>query len=201
MYKLLNANFFRLKKSKVFWGVIIITVILACIFLINSISNIEYIDNLLFSNINIIGLFIATFTSLFIGKEYAYGTIRNKIIVGHSRISIYLSNLIISILVSIFIEFIYILIIAVIGIPIVGGLEMSLSQAIYNLLEILLVIVGYCSIFNAITVLCADMTIATTVCMVLFIAMIIICGSLSYIVNIPENITGTFYDERSSTHY
>ena len=41
------------------------------------------------------GLISAIFTSLFIGSEYSDGTIRNKIIVGHSRIRIYLANLIV----------------------------------------------------------------------------------------------------------
>ena len=50
-------------------------------------------DKMMLNYINIIGLFMAMFTSLFIGTEYDYGTIRNKIIVGHSRTSIYFSNL------------------------------------------------------------------------------------------------------------
>ena len=41
------------------------------------------------------GLVAAILTSMFIGSEYSDGTIRNKLVVGHSRMRIYLANLIV----------------------------------------------------------------------------------------------------------
>ena len=41
------------------------------------------------------GLVAAVFISLFVGSEYSDGTIRNKLVVGHSRMRIYLANLIV----------------------------------------------------------------------------------------------------------
>ena len=97
MYKLLNASFFRFKKDKVFWSLIAITLGIASFNLYNSMKNhigeSTGIDNLLLSYILIIGIFMSIFTTLFIGLEYASGTIRNKIIVGNSRIKIYITNL------------------------------------------------------------------------------------------------------------
>ncbi len=83
MYKLLKANFFRLKKEIIFWMFIILTIGMA-IFTIYRFSN-QWspvaIDKLLNEYINYIGLFIAIFVTIFVGKEHSEGIIRNKIIV------------------------------------------------------------------------------------------------------------------------
>lgn len=49
------------------------------------------LDDRFFAYSFFIGILSAIFCSLFTGTEYSDGTIRNKIVVGHSRISIYLS--------------------------------------------------------------------------------------------------------------
>ena len=184
MYKLLNAGFYRLIKNKVFWGILIITLGIAGVFLYNQLDDsTNVIDNLLLDHIGIIGFFISIFTTLFVGLEYANGTIRNKIVVGHSRIKIYLSNLIISITVGIIIELSYMLVIAIIGIPVLGGLQIPLSQFILILLNIVMIIITYSSIFCCITLLCQDITISTVIGIILVIAMFVIEGILSLTAN------------------
>lgn len=202
MIKLLNANFFRLKKSKLFFAVIVISILIACLMLFNSIANnAKYgLDSLFLNYTNMVGLIIATFVSLFIGKDYAYGTIRNKIIGGHSRINIYLSSLIISIVVSILAELVYVLFILIFGNCFIGKLEMSLFQFMIIMLNILMILIAYCSIFNAITLICSDITVATVINIILFLAMFTVCNAVFSIVNIPEYITDTFYDEYGNAH-
>ena len=106
MYKLLKANFFRLVKNKIFWGIVIITILIASFILLNTILNHQGeikagIDNILIMYINFIGIFIAMFTSLFVGTEYSDGALRNKIVIGHSRKHIYFANMMTSIVVGI----------------------------------------------------------------------------------------------------
>lgn len=182
MYKLLNAGFYRLRKNKIFWGIIVITLCMGyfCLKLKGAGSG---IDLLLLDNLVTIGLFISIFTSLFVGLEYANGTIRNKIVVGHSRIKIYLSNLIISITVGILIEFVYMLFVTIIGLPILGGLQMPISQFIKILLNIVMIIVTYSSIFNCITLLCNDITMSTVIGIILILAMFVADGALSQTAN------------------
>ncbi len=52
-------------------------------------------DGFLFSGSLYIIFAAAVFVGIFVGTEYSDGTIRNKIIVGHSRFKIYLSNFIV----------------------------------------------------------------------------------------------------------
>lgn len=110
MNKLLSANFSRLFKNKAFWilmgasflwgtGMIAgryLEILKAIQFGDFQSTDVYYhIDNLFFQYAPIIGLFCAVFTTLFLGSEYSDGTIRNKISIGHSRRSIYLSNFIV----------------------------------------------------------------------------------------------------------
>ena len=141
MYKLLKANFFRLVKNKIFWGIVIITILIASFILFNTILNHqgetkEGIDNILVMYIHFIGIFIAIFTSLFVGTEYSDGALRNKIVIGHSRKNIYFANMMTSIVVGICIELIYMLVITIVGIPTLGTLQMTTEKFLFIVLDI-----------------------------------------------------------------
>ena len=58
-------------------------------------ENEPQITNILFSYALVVVFLIPAFVSLFVGTEYSDGTIRNKMIIGHTRSRIYLSNLIV----------------------------------------------------------------------------------------------------------
>lgn len=187
MYKLLNAGFYGLRNNKIFLGILVITLGIAGVFLYNQLDDsTNAIDNLLLDHIGIIGIFISIFTTLFVGLEYANGTIRNKIVVGHSRIKIYLSNLIISITVGIIIELVYMLVVAIVGIPVLGGLQIPFYQFILILLNIVMIIVTYSSIFCCITLLCQDITMSTVIGIIIVLAMFVTDGTLSLTANVEQ---------------
>ena len=58
-------------------------------------ENKPQITSILFSYALVVVFLIPAFVSLFVGTEYSDGTIRNKMIIGHTRSRIYLSNLIV----------------------------------------------------------------------------------------------------------
>lgn len=109
MSRLLAANFARLFKSFMFWLCIVFSVGLSIFFILMRYIDIQKnaeiyaklsdsyksTDGMLFIG----GLFLmfaaAVLTGVFVGTEYSDGTIRNKIIIGHSRPVIYLANLIV----------------------------------------------------------------------------------------------------------
>ena len=213
MYKLLNASFSRLRKNKIFLGLVILTIIIAAFMLIS-----EYLDKVKYSSvfgissnttdilltnfINIIGFFIAIFTSLFVGAEYSDGTIRNKIVAGHSRKNIYLSNLIVSILVGIFLELIYLIIVSIVSIPIFGLVQMSFLQLAVILLDIIMIIIVYSSIFNFIALICSNITISTVSSLLLILIMFVIDMLLSPTANSTEYIQkNKVMDEQGNITY
>ena len=213
MYKLLNASFSRLRKNKIFLGLVILTIIIAAFMLIS-----EYLDKVKYSSvfgissnttdillmkfINIIGFFIAIFTSLFVGAEYSDGTIRNKIVAGHSRKNIYLSNLIVSILVGIFLELIYLIIVSIVSIPIFGLVQMSFLQLAVILLDIIMIIIVYSSIFNFIALICSNITISTVTSLLLILIMFVTDMFLSPTANSTEYIQKNIVmDEQGNVTY
>lgn len=196
MIRLLKAGLFRLKKEVLFWIFIFLTIGLAGYGLIkcSSVESVSF-DNVVNEFIMYIGLFIAIFVSIFVGKEQSQGIIRNKIIVGHSRLSIFVSNLIISIAVSILCEAIYLVIVISLGTYLFGQLQIQLSQLLLIMLDTMLIIISFCSIFNFVAMICSDITVSTTICMVLFIAMFIAQAALSLTAFSTKYLTNTTFDE------
>ena len=186
MYKLLNASFFRLKKNKIFYFIIVVSIVMALFVLYSrytdELKDIQYgfpltdlktTDRLLVDNLAIIGFLMSLFTSLFVGTEYSDGVIRNKLIAGHSRISVYIANFIMSVVVGIIVEVIYLLIVASIGIPMFGGIQIPISDFLYVLLDSFMIIVFYAGIFTFISLICSNITTSTVICLLLTLAMMI----------------------------
>ncbi len=196
MYKLLRAGFFRLKKDIIFWLFLTLSIVTAGIIIFKYyFSGSEIIlDKLINEFIMYIGLFIAIFISIFVGKEYSQGIIRNKIIVGHSRISVYLSKLIICIIASILCELVYISIILLIGIPLFGKLHMSVFQFVMSMLNTFLIITLYCSIFNFITMICSEITVSTIINILFLLVIFIAEAPLGYVANSPKYITHSYWE-------
>ena len=175
MIKLLNAGFTRLRKNKLFWLLIIFSIGLALFMIFTQYDDMKKYEEvikteqLMLNYSTIIGIVIAIFTSLFLGVEYSDGAIRNKISMGHKRTNIYLSNLIITTLTSLFSYILFIVIIAIVGIPIFGGITIHISNLLGLLGCIFVTIIAYSSIFTFIAMLLSSKTISAIVSIMLVI--------------------------------
>lgn len=100
MRNLLSANFARLRRSRLFWileaGVFAWGVLAYYLLKVNTRNGypFENGNSYFFNEMTFIGITIACFSGFFIGTEYSDGAIRNKLSVGHSRVKVYLANLI-----------------------------------------------------------------------------------------------------------
>lgn len=101
MIKLLSASLQRLFRDKLLWIAAAVLFTLSAFMIIKngiSVSDIDAANNVkslnacFFNILPVISFFYAVFISFFIGTEYSDGTIRNKIVIGHSRTDIYFSN-------------------------------------------------------------------------------------------------------------
>ena len=129
MSKLLKANFARLWKSRIFWLGMLFSAGLSALLVIaryediKRYSEIYAVQDAIYRNADGLifmgGLFLifasAVFTGVFVGTEYSDGTLRNKLIIGHSRSSIYISNLIVCTTAGIIMHLTYIIITMLLG--------------------------------------------------------------------------------------
>lgn len=87
------------------------------------------------------------------------------------------------------------IIILSIGVPLFGGLQIPLSQFIISILNTILIIITYCSIFNFIAMICTEITVSTTINILVFITMFIVESSLGYIANSSKYITHSYWED------
>ena len=184
MIKLLNAGFTRLRKSKLFWILTIFSIGLALFMIYTQYSDMKKygevieVEQLMLNYSTMIGIVMAIFTSLFLGVEYSDGAIRNKISIGHKRANIYLSNLIITIITSLFSYILFLIVIASVGIPLFGMFTMPFSKLVMLIGCIFATVIAYSSIFTFIVMLISNKTItAITTIMLAFgmIMFVLIC--------------------------
>ncbi len=193
MRKVLSANFSRLWKDKVFWFCMGAMLVYSVVYMLNgcrqaTVAMSEYnycIDKYYFHFAVVIGAFCALFSSMFLGTEYSDGTIRNKIIVGHTRTGIYLANLI-----SVFAATLLIMVAWLIGaltaVPVLGVWEMGVP----NLLAYLFIAVMFEAAFSAIfTFICMQSTnkaVTVAVSMLLFLGLLVFSSKIYNALDEPE---------------
>lgn len=110
MSKLLSVDLRRAFMCKRFVIGALIPVLIASIIIyaLKTHSGENYVDMLPYSIISFIPSIITIVGGLFISQDFNNNTVRNKIITGHSRTSIYISNLITSVLATVSIYLIYV---------------------------------------------------------------------------------------------
>lgn len=159
MIRLIKSNFSRLWKSKIFWlGIIFmfamgIYAVFSQYTAINARIGYDYnMGDLLFSGCMFMIVIAAVFIGLFIGTDYHNGTIRNKLIVGHTRKEVYLSNLIVCASALLMMHFAYFIPVIGIGFPLVGNSASAGSLIKLSLISIVSLI-SLCSVFLLISML------------------------------------------------
>ncbi len=177
MINLLNAGFTRLKKNKLFWILTIFTIGLALFMIYTQYSDMKKykevieVEQLMLNYSTIIGVVISIFVSLFLGIEYSDGGIRNKISIGHKRINIYLSNLIIIVITSLLSYLLFLMIITIIGIPLFGNITIPISSLFSLLGCIFITIVAYSSLYTFIAMMISNKTITAVISIMLAFGM------------------------------
>ncbi len=100
MSKLIRANMARLWKDKIFWICFLLLTVLGAAERIGmgmDDTQTHYLEECFWIGAVVMGIVMAVFVSLFVGAEHHDGTIRNKIVLGHTRSDIYLANVIVCI--------------------------------------------------------------------------------------------------------
>lgn len=181
MCKLLSANLTRLWKNKTFWIVSLLVLFLSAGNILNycqraaAITTIQLEDSY-FMLAPVLGIFCAVFSGLFLGTEYSDGGIRNKLSVGHTRITIYLANLLVCFTATLCFSAVW-LAGGLIGIPVLGAWKLEPSVLLLYFLLILLLAAVHSAIAAFISILCTNKALAAVVS-ILFSLALLLCASI-----------------------
>lgn len=194
MHKLLHAGFLRIRKSHVFIGGLILSFLFIAIMLVNrKIESIQYgsspmLDNFLFGGPAVVGIILSVLCSLFVGTEYSDGTIRNKLIVGHTRTGIYFSNFILCMFAAVLMYLVTLTAAFAFGIPLFGLPAIKFSFFLILFVDGLLLCVAYAALYNMIAMLCSSKSHANIICILSAFFLLIAGMILLQMLNAPPTI-------------
>ncbi len=196
MSKLLSANFLRLRKNHLFWGTLALSFgfgVFMCVIRFREHLNYHFevsLNSVFFGFAMVAGVVMAAFIPLFFGTEYSDGAIRNKLIVGHSRVCVYFANLITSFGAAAAFFAAYLLACTVAGIPLIGGLDLPVPATAAALGGSLLMTAAFCAIFTFVTMNCSKKSTSVVICLLGVFALLIAAVYLNGRLDAPEFIQG-----------
>lgn len=165
MCKCLSADFARMFRNKTFW------LLFAGVFLIGAYVTLQQyfasfevsvMSGTLFLYAVVVPVALSVFLPLFIGREYSDGTMRNKLVVGHSRISVYLSFLVVSFTAA-FIFCVVYLSVYFAGVLLTSGFPEDGKWLIVPLLSSLALMLVFCSILVFLCMICRNRTVSAII--------------------------------------
>ena len=184
MNRLLTANFARLWRSRIFYVLEIFMIGYSVMIYTDTYITVhknhkEYENwNLFFFNeMLFIGVALAIFISLYIGVEYSNGTIRNKLSAGHSRLHIYIANLLTCYAAGIIACITYSVTSAILGLVLIGKETVGgLWKPAQGMIVVLFILMAYAAIFVLISM--SDMNTVRATVVSLMLSFVILCAGL-----------------------
>ncbi|MCM1188757.1 MAG: ABC transporter permease [bacterium] len=197
MNKLLCAGFARLWKNKIFWaGILLMPAFLVFVMLsdyrlMQSGGPAYTLDLFVPGCMMFFGCFTAVFAALFLGTEYSDGTIRNKLIAGHGRISLYLSTLLLTAAASLLVCAVSVLVTFAVGLPLFGP-PTNLSGLLQKLGAGLLLILSYSALFTLPAMLIHNKPILSVTCVIAYFALLFAAIYVTARLEAPEYIENSY---------
>lgn len=192
MRNLLSANLLRLRKSRLFWGLLAVMFAVGLLFTLQHISYQLrhgarfYLTIDLFVYALLLGFGMAVFIPLFFGAEHSDGTLRNKLTAGHPRLSIYLSHLITAIAAALCAAAAYVLPVLGLGLyffepPALDGGALALLT-----LGTLALLAAYCALYTLVAMNCSRKSTAAVSCLLGMLALYLAAGQVEVPLMHPE---------------
>lgn len=163
MRNLLNESFSRLRKNMTFKVCLIIVIAIPILLLSlekillnltnENASGFTAADECLFLMTGMLPLFIAISPGLFIARDFRQNTVRNKIICGYSRTSIYMTNWITSVCITLIFHIASTIVSMVLGSVLFEAGDIFTKENIYYSLVCIPVLISFTSITVAMSMM------------------------------------------------
>ena len=151
MSKLLHAGFARLFRNKV---------LLICFGILGMTNGVSIVanhfsdahdapDSFLLSGLMVVSIMTAVLTATFLGSEHQFGTIRNKLIIGHGRAAVYCSSFIVCFAGMLMLLAVVWILTLILGNLLLGGFMQSDQQLLVLLLRSFLAMTALTALYTA----------------------------------------------------
>lgn len=176
MIQLLRSNFFCLWRNEIFWLCEVFIIAIACIFIKN--EGMQGPDIMVLKGGQFLSFIIPVFISFLVGTEYSDGTIRNKIVAGHSRLSIYIAQFLVCMFASFFLLALYTL--AALGVSQVQNLKfvMPVEDLFIAIVCCFVVEIAYTALFTLVGMLTGSRGECLVLSVLLFMLLFIVGSDL-----------------------
>lgn len=193
MRKLLSANLRALVRSRIFQLQLIgVTLFSAYVVLANYSPEIQaspfplYLDDVFFNVYQLMGIVLAASTTLIVGAEYSDGTIRNKLVVGHTRLSIYFSMLLTQLLAVLPMLVGHGVVSYALGRALLEPCQLSPERFLLALLFCALNTLAFSALFVAISMNCSSKAVSSVAALLLALALTLGANTLGTKLLEPE---------------
>ena len=197
MRRLLRADIYSLFLDKVFIALAVFSFILGLTLpvlgLINEIRYNEYkeFEDYFFFFLPVFSLMISSYVSIFVGKSFDWGTVKNKITVGHSRRDIYLSFLIVSMVGTLVFIALFLIPYSVFGSLVYEDMSISFKALVLVLISAVLVLLSVTAISVALMETIGSRVISMIVSLFVVFALLLIGNYAEELLNEPEMISNS----------
>lgn len=211
MNKLLHSGFRRLWRSVAFWISLACICLVSFLFILSNygLKSDAYYElassvtaaETLFPNGQLIILVLAIFMAVFVGREHGDKVINNKIIMGHSRMKIYFSNLIVCGAAALIIYLIPMVVFgACLGGILIGNFAFPPGAFVLPLICNLMAMLGFVSLYLLIIMLVANRVGAALTTFILALMMLLVPMLLSDALTAPKYIYPLGYFSESGAY-
>lgn len=196
MRNLLSAGLKRLRRSRALWlscavmaGMEIFTV-LGAVQDMQKTGRYSSIDDAYFVFPALVGFLSALVCVFLIGPEYSDGAIRNKLVTGHRRRDVYLSNLLLSCLAALVMCFAAVVPALALGLSLLGPFQMGAVRAAACTVGIVALSLAFASVFTLLAMLVDNRTVSSVLALILTLVLLMIGSYLYNRLDAPATIRG-----------
>lgn len=185
MNRLISASFLRLRKHRPF-GLLLCAMAFWGVYNAITQENADCLEGRLFEFLPLMGFAAAIFISLFVGTEYSDGTIRNKLIAGHTRPSVYFSNFVTCAAGDLFLAGSYLAAFFIAGIAKGGKISCNVRILLPYVFFALLTAVAFSSLMVFFSMLNRSKAGSAIVCLLAALTLFVSCGMIHQRLAEPE---------------
>lgn len=205
MCKLLRANFYRLRHDRTFRLLSALTVFFGALMTVVNAINVRrqgaawVMDFRLLTSAILCPILNSVLAALFVGSDYSDGTLRNKLITGHRRSSIYLANLITCCCAGMLLSIAFIVPQGVLGLLLGEQIQSAPAKLLIYVALSFALMIACTALFTLIAMLCQNKSHTTAGCILLTFALLFAGVYISSTLEEPEYLAAYSYTENGVT--